>query len=43
MFHYLRAIRKEISERKLEYPKIQDVVDGINSVGIKFRQKSVTV
>lgn len=39
LFHYLRVIKKGLAENKSEYPRIQDLVDGINSIGIKFRQR----
>ena len=42
-FHYLRVIKKGISENKSNYPKIQEMVDGINSVGEKFRQRQVVI
>ena len=31
MFHYLRVIKKDIVEKKSEYPKIQEIIDGINT------------
>ena len=43
MLHYLRVIKKEISEKKSDYPKIQDMVDGINSVAIKFKQQKISI
>jgi guanosine-3',5'-bis(diphosphate) 3'-pyrophosphohydrolase len=42
-FHYLRVIKNGISEIKAEYPKIQELVDGMNSVGSKFRQRPITI
>jgi len=41
LFHYLRTIKKEISENKLNYPKIQEQIDGINAIGAKHRQKPI--
>lgn len=43
LFHYLRIIKKELSETKSNYPRIQELVDGINSVGVKYRQKPVVM
>ena len=43
LFHYLPVIKNGVSEIKAEYPKIQELVDGINSVGSKFRQRSITI
>ena len=41
LFFYLRIIKKEISENKSNYPKIQEHIDGINTVGAKFRQRPI--
>lgn len=43
ILHYLRVIKNEISEEKSKYPKIQDIVDGINSAAIKFKQRPVSI
>ena len=43
LFHYLRVIKNGVSEIKAEYPKIQELVDGINSVGSKFRQRPIII
>ena len=43
LFHYLRVIKKELSETKSNYPKIQELIDGINSVGTKFRQRPIMI
>jgi len=43
LFHYLRVIKKGLSEIKSEYPKIQELMDGINSVGNEFRQRPITI
>ena len=43
LFHYLRVIKNGISEIKAEYPKIQELVDGINSVGKKYRQRPIVI
>lgn len=41
LFHYLRIIKKDLSEQTENYPKIQEIIDGINAVGIKFRQRPI--
>lgn len=41
LFFYLRVIKKDIIENKSQYPKIQDMIDGINSIGQQFRQKPI--
>lgn len=41
LFFYLNVIKKDIIESKANYPKIQDMVDGINSIGAQFRQKPI--
>jgi guanosine-3',5'-bis(diphosphate) 3'-pyrophosphohydrolase len=43
LFHYLRVIKKEISENKSDYPKIQELIAGINAVGSKFKQRPVKI
>ena len=43
LFRYLRVIKKGLSEINSEYPKIQELMDGINSVGNKFRQRPITI
>jgi guanosine-3',5'-bis(diphosphate) 3'-pyrophosphohydrolase len=43
LFHYLRVIKKEISENKSDYPKIQELIVGINAVGSKFKQRPVII
>ena len=43
ILNYFRIIRKGISEVKPQYPKIQDIIDGINSVAIQFKQKPIQV
>ncbi|MCE9653305.1 MAG: HD domain-containing protein [Nitrosarchaeum sp.] len=39
ILHYLRIIQKDVSENKSTYPKIQEIMDGINTICIKFKQK----
>jgi len=41
LFFYLRIIKKEIIENKSNYPKIQELVEGMNVIGGKFRQKPI--
>lgn len=43
LFHYLRTIKNDLSKQKELYPKIQELIDGINTVGIKFRQRPVVI
>ena len=43
LFHYLRVIKKELSVEKLNYPKIQELFDAINSIGNKFHQRTINI
>ena len=43
LFHYLRVIKKGLSEINSEYPKMQELIDGMNSVGTKFRQRPIVI
>lgn len=43
MFRYIRVIRKELSENKSQYPKLEEIINGINSVGQKFRQRRIII
>ncbi len=43
MLQYLRVLKNEIYEEKVHYPKIQEIIDGINSVAKKFKQRPVTI
>ncbi len=43
LFRYLRVIKKELLEIKSEYPKMQELIDGMNSVGVKFRQRPIVI
>lgn len=43
LFHYLRVIKKDLSENSSSYPKIQELVDGINSAGSRFRQRRIVI
>jgi (p)ppGpp synthase/HD superfamily hydrolase len=41
MQNYLRVIIKEILENRASYPKIQEIIDGINIAWIKLKQKPI--
>jgi len=41
--HYLRIIKNDISENKSKYPKIQEIIDGINIICIKFNQNLISI
>lgn len=41
IFHYIRVIKKDLIEAKERYPKIQELIDGINSVGKEFRLRPI--
>jgi len=43
LYRYLRVIKKELSKQKSSYPKIQELEDGINSVGLKFHQRTIII
>lgn len=43
LFHYLRVIKNDLSKQKENYPKIQELIDGINVVGSKYRQRPVSI
>ena len=43
ILHYLRIIKNDISENKSKYPKIQEMIEGINTICIKFNQKPVSI
>ncbi|MDW7641453.1 MAG: HD domain-containing protein [Nitrosarchaeum sp.] len=43
MLHYLRVIKNDISENKSQYPKIQEIIDGINTICIKFNQNPILI
>jgi len=43
IIHYMRIIKNDISEKQSEYPKIAEIIDGINTICIKFHQKPFTV
>jgi (p)ppGpp synthase/HD superfamily hydrolase len=41
--HYLRIIKNDMSENKSKYPKIQEIIDGINIICIKFNQTPISI
>ena len=41
--HYLRIIKNDISENKSKYTKIQEIIDGINTICIKFNQNPILI
>lgn len=43
ILHYLRIIKNDIIENKSEYPKIQEMIDGINTICVKFNQKPILI
>jgi len=43
ILHYLRIIKNDIAENKSMYPKIQEIIDGINAICIKFKQKPILI
>jgi (p)ppGpp synthase/HD superfamily hydrolase len=43
ILHYLRIIKNDISENKSKYPKIQEIIDSINAISIKFHQKPISI
>jgi (p)ppGpp synthase/HD superfamily hydrolase len=43
ILHYLRVIKKEVSDEKSRYPKIQDMAYGINAIAIRFKQRPISI
>lgn len=43
ILHYLRTIKNEISESQTEYPKIHEIIDGVNTICVKFHQKPFVI
>lgn len=43
ILHYLKVIRKDIAGKKSEHPKIQEIIDGINSVLTKIKQPTISI
>ena len=43
ILHYLRVLKKDISTQQTKYPKIYEVIEGINKVAIKFKLKPILI
>ncbi len=43
ILHYLRIIKNDISESQTEYPKIIEIIEGINTICVKFHQKPFVI
>jgi (p)ppGpp synthase/HD superfamily hydrolase len=43
ILYYLRIIKNDISESKTKYPKIQEIMDGINTICVKFNQNPISI
>ena len=43
IIHYLRIIKNDISEKQSEYPKIAEMIHGINTICVKFHQKPFAI
>ena len=43
ILHYLRIIKNDIAEKKSDYPKIQEIIDGVNTICVKFKQKPIFI
>ena len=43
ILHYLRVIKKDIFTQQTKYPKIYEVIEGINKVAIKFKLKPILI
>ncbi len=43
LFHYLRIIKKGLSEEKQNYPRFQELIDGVNSTGKEFHQRQINI
>jgi len=41
--HYLKVIKNDIIENKSNYPKISNMIDGINNVLVENMQKPVLI
>lgn len=41
ILHYLRLIKNDILENKSKYPKIQEIIDGANTICVKFNQNPI--
>lgn len=43
LFHYLRIIKKDLSEQQENFPKIHELIESINTAGSKFRIRPITL
>lgn len=43
IIHYMRIIKNDISEKQSQYPKIVEIIDGINTICAKFHQKPIVI
>ncbi len=43
LFHYLRIIKTGLSDLKPNYPRFQELMEGINSTGKKFHQRPINI
>lgn len=43
IIHYMRIIKNDISEKQSQYPKIAEIIDGINTICSKFHQKPIVI
>ncbi|GKS67463.1 hypothetical protein YTPLAS73_10100 [Nitrosarchaeum sp.] len=43
VLHYLRIIKNDILESQTEYPKIIEIIEGINIICVKFHQKPIVI
>jgi len=41
IMHHLRIIKNDIIENRTIYPKIQEIMDGVNIICVKFKQKPI--
>jgi len=43
IMHHLRVIKNEIIENRSVYPKIQEILEGVNIICVKFKQKPILI
>ena len=43
LFRYMRVIKFGLSEIKPNYPRFQELIDGVNSTGKKFHQRTINI
>lgn len=43
IMHHLRVIKNDIIENRVVYPKIQEILDGVNTICVKFKQKPILI